>query len=189
MSYIKTFGMLQEHSNIRSEGMIVEESSMDKVEMLVEHSTIEIEEQDISNDDSNQQRVLIEFQEVINEDGTTMTQEILESEEVETENIPVHAETGIEVMEIDDSEQGMSVVMDTVIGKVETDMEVPQSTDSVPRIEITEANENEVESATEEDVKKIEPDTEAVSEDELPNEAAAKVRLGVLLGFARFSIN
>ncbi|XP_011145704.1 pre-mRNA-processing factor 39 [Harpegnathos saltator] len=161
-----------EHSNIRSEGMIVEDSSMDKVEMLVEHSGVEIEGQDISNDDSSQQRVLIDFQEVINDDGTTMTQEISESEEVDSENMPTHVATNIEVMEIDDSQQGMSVVADTIISKVETDMEVSQSGDSVPRIEITEAIENEAEDMTEEDAKKIEPDTEAVSEDELPNEAA-----------------
>lgn len=165
--------------------MIVEENSMDKVEMLVEHG-VEIEGQDISNDDSNQQRVLIDFQEVINEDGTTMTQEILESEEVDSESMPAHVATGVEIMEIDDSQQTMSLVADTVIGKIETDMEVSQSGDSVPRIEITEVNENEAEYAMEEDVKKIEPDTEAVSEDELPSEAAAKVRPHVLLSFARF---
>lgn len=180
--------MLQEHSNVKSESMIVEENSMDKVEMLVEHNIVEMEGQDISNDDSNQQHVLIEFQEVINEDGTTMTQEILESEEVDADNMPLHAATGIEVMEIDDSQQGMSV-MDRVIGKIETEMEVSQSGDSIPRIEITEANENEMESANEEDVKKIEPDTEAVSEDELPNEATAKVKFCILFRFAKFSKN
>lgn len=171
--------MLQEHSNIRSEGMMMEDSSMDKVEMLAERGDIEMEGQDTSNDDSNQQRVLIDFQEVINEDGSTITQEILEAEEVDSENISAHTVTGIEVMEIDDSEQGMSEVVDTMMGKVETDMEVSQGADCLPRIEITEVVDNEAE-CVEDDTKKIEPDTEAVSEDELPSEAAAKVRKMVL---------
>lgn len=161
------------HSNIRSEGMIMEESSMDK-EMLVEHEDIEMEGQDVSNDDSNQQRVLIDFQEVINEDGNTMTQEILEAEEVDSENMSTHTGTRIQVMEIDDSQQEMSE--DTIMGKVEEpDMEGSQG-DSLPRIEITEAAENETihEYINEDDVKKSEPDMEAVSEDELPTEAAAK---------------
>lgn len=147
---------------------MMEDSSMDK-EMLAEHEDIEMEEdQDVSNDDSNQQRVLIDFQEVINEDGTTMTQEILEAEEVDSEDINAHTGEGIQIMEIDDSRQEMSEV-DTVIGKVEEpDMEVSQS-DSLPRIEITEVTENE------DDTQKTEPDTEAVSEDELPSETAAKV--------------
>lgn len=153
---------------------------MDKMEVVVEHGGVVIEEQDISNDD-NQQPVLIDFQEVITEDGTTMTQEILTSEEVDAENTVVH--TAIEVMEIDDSQQEVSMVADTMVDKIEADMEVLQSGDSVPRIEITEANENEEiaenadeDTLIEEDTKKIEPDTEAVSEDELPSEAAAKVR-------------
>ncbi|KAL0116599.1 hypothetical protein PUN28_009913 [Cardiocondyla obscurior] len=162
------------HSAMRSEGMIIEDSSMDKVEMLAEHGDIEMEEQDVSNDDSNQQRVLIDFQQVINEeDGSTMTQEILEGED--SENISMH--TGrIQVMEIDDSQQEMSEeIADTMTGKVEEpDMEILQS-DSLPRIEITAAeNENAHEYINEDDAKKTEPDTEAVSEDELPTEAAAK---------------
>lgn len=136
--------------------------------MLAEREDIEMEDQDASNDDSNQQRVLIDFQEVINEDGTTMTQEILETEEVDSENINVHTAAGIQVIEMDDSRQEMSE-MDTVMGKVEEpDMDVSQS-DSLPRIEITEVTENE------DDTQKTEPDTEAVSEDELPSETAAKV--------------
>lgn len=136
--------------------------------MLAEREDIEMEDQDASNDDSNQQRVLIDFQEVINEDGTTMTQEILETEEVDSENINVHTAAGIQVIEMDDSQQEMSE-MDTVMGKVEEpDMDVSQS-DSLPRIEITEVTENE------DDTQKTEPDTEAVSEDELPSETAAKV--------------
>lgn len=156
--------------------MMMEDSSMDKVEMLAEREDIEMEGQDVSNDDSNQQRVLIDFQEVINEDGNTMTQEILEAEEVDSESMSAH--TGrIQVMEIDDSQQEMSEVVDTMMGKVEEpDMEMLQS-DSLPRIEIT-AAENEAihEYMNEDDVKKSEPDMEAVSEDELPTEAAAKVR-------------
>lgn len=155
---------------MRAEGVILEDSSMDKVEMLAEHSEIEMEGQDISND-SNQQRVLITFQDVI-DDSNTMTQQILETVEVDSENLTTHSGTGIQVMEIDDSQQEMSEVVDTVMKEVieEPDMEVSQ-TDSLPRIEVTEVAENE-----EEDVKKTEPDTEAVSEDELPNEAAAKVK-------------
>jgi len=176
---LKIIGLLQRHSNIRTEGMIMEDSSIDKVEMLAEmHEDIEMEDQDASNDDSNQQRVLIDFQEVIHEDGTTMTQEILEAEEVDSENINVHTGAGIQVMEIDDSRQEMSEVVDTVVmGKVEEpDMEVSQS-DPLPRIEITEVIENE------DDTQKTEPDTEAVSEDELPSETAAKVII-VFLHFA-----
>jgi len=157
--------------------MIIEDSSMDKVEMLTEREDIEMEDQEVSNDDSNQQRVLIDFQEVINEDGNTMTQEILETEEVvDSENMSVH--TGrIQIMEIEESQQEMSEDADTVMDRVEEpEMEVSQS-DFLPRIEIT-ATENEVihEYITEDDTKKIEPDTEAVSEDELPTEAATKVR-------------
>ncbi|XP_011688921.1 PREDICTED: pre-mRNA-processing factor 39 [Wasmannia auropunctata] len=170
------------HSNIRSEGIIMEDSSMDKVEMLAERGDIEMEDQDVSNDDSNQQRVLIDFQGVINEDGNTMTQEILEAEEedeeeeeVDSESMSAHTGTRIQVMEIEDSQQGMSEDADTVMGKVEEpDMEVSQS-DSLPRIEITAAENEEIhEYITEDDAKKIEPDTEAVSEDELPTEATAK---------------
>lgn len=167
--------------------MIMEESSMDK-EMLVEHEDIEMEGQDVSNDDSNQQRVLIDFQEVINEDGNTMTQEILEAEEVDSENMSTHTGTRIQVMEIDDSQQEMSE--DTIMGKVEEpDMEGSQG-DSLPRIEITEAAENETihEYINEDDVKKSEPDMEAVSEDELPTEAAAKVR-SVRITFPIYIIN
>lgn len=157
----------------------MEDSSMDKVEILAEREDIEMESQDVSNEDSNQQRVLIDFQEVINEDGSTMTQEVLEAEEVDSENMSTHTGTRIQVMEIEDSQQGMEteVVETVVIGKVEEpDMEVSQS-DSLPRIEITTV-ESEViqEYTTEDDSKKTEPDTEAVSEDELPTEAAAKVR-------------
>lgn len=153
----------------------MEDSSMDKEEMLAEREDIEMESQDVSNDDSNQQRVLMTFQEVINEDGSTITHEILEEEEVDTENMSAH--TGrIQVMEIEDSQQEM-LEGDTVMGKVEEpDMEESQG-DSLPRIEITAAeNEDMHEYINEEDAKKIEPDTEAVSEDELPSEAAAKVR-------------
>lgn len=157
----------------------MEDSSMDKVEMLAEHGEdIEMEGQDISNDDSNQQRVLIDFQEVINEDGSTMTQEILETEEIDdSENLSAHTGTRIQIMEIDDSQQEMSEDVDAVMGKVEEpDMEVLQS-DSLPRIEITAAESVTIhEYISEDDAKKIEPDTEAVSEDELPTEATAKVR-------------
>lgn len=140
---------------------------MDKVEMSG-HEDIEMEAQDTSNDDSNQQRVLIDFGEVI--DGGTMAQEILESEEVDSENISMHTGTETEVMEmIDDSQQDMSEVVAVVTDKIESDMH----DDSLPRIEITEVGED---SFNEDDTKKTEPDTEAVSEDELPNEAAAKVR-------------
>lgn len=158
--------------------------------MLVEErEDIEMEGQDVSNDDSNQQRVLIDFQEVINEDGSTMTQEILEAEEVDSESISTHTGARIQIMEIDDSQQEMSEVVDTVMGKVEEpDMEVLQS-DSLPRIEIT-AAENEAvhEYMNEDDTKKIEPDTEAVSEDELPTEAAAKVR-NIRFTFSIYIIN
>lgn len=154
----------------------MEDSSMDKVEMLAERGDIEMEGQDTSNDDSNQQRVLIDFQEVINEDGSTITEEILETEEVDSENITAHTGAGIEIMEIDDSQQGISEVVETVMSKVEIEMEVSQGADSLPRIEITEVADNEAECLNEDDAKKTEPDTEAVSEDELPSEAAAKVR-------------
>ncbi|XP_072745375.1 pre-mRNA-processing factor 39 isoform X1 [Anoplolepis gracilipes] len=157
------------HANIRSEGIIIEESSsMDKVEMLTED--IEMEGQDIGNNDSNQQRVLFDFQKVINEvkeaiNGNTMT--VLETEEVDSE-ISTDA-SRIQIMEVEDSKQEISEDVDTVMSKVEPDMEISQS-DSLPRIEITEAVEYDVD----DDVKKTEPDTEAVSEDELPNESTAK---------------
>lgn len=155
----------------------MEDNSMDKVEMLAEREDIEMEEQDV-NDDSIQRRVMIDFQEVINEDGSTMTQEILEAEEeVDSENMSTHTGARIQIMEIDDSQQEMSEVVDTVIGKVEEpDMEELQS-DSLPRIEITTAENEEIhEYINEDDAKKTEPDTEAVSEDELPTESTAKVR-------------
>lgn len=142
---------------------------MDKVEMLTEN--IEMEGQDISNNDSNQ-RVLFDFQKVINEvkdaiNGNTMT--ILETEEVDSE---ISTDTArIQVMEVEDSKQEISEDVDTVMSKVEPDMEMSQS-DSLPRIEITEA----VEDDADDDAKKTEPDMEAVSEDELPNEASAKVK-------------
>jgi len=143
---------------------------MDKVEMLTED--IEMESQDIGNNDSNQQRVLFDFQKVINEvkeaiNGNTMT--ILETEEVDSE---VSTDTArIQVMEVEDSKQEISEDVDTVMNKVEPDMEISQS-DSLPRIEITEA----IEDDADDDAKKTEPDMEAVSEDELPNESTAKVK-------------
>lgn len=144
---------------------------MDKVEMLTED--IEMEGQDIGNNDSNQQRVLFDFQKVINEvkeaiNGNTMT--ILETEEVDSE-VSTDTATRIQVMEVEDSKQEISEDVDTVMSKVEPDMEISQS-DSLPRIEITEA----IEDDADDDVKKTEPDMEAVSEDELPNEATAKVK-------------
>lgn len=143
---------------------------MDKVEMLTED--IEMESQDIGNNDSNQQRILFDFQKVINEvkeaiNGNTMT--ILETEEVDSE---VSTDTArIQVMEVEDSKQEISEDVDTVMNKVEPDMEISQS-DSLPRIEITEA----IEDDADDDAKKTEPDMEAVSEDELPNESTAKVK-------------
>lgn len=176
--------LTQGHSNIRSEGIIIEDSSMDKVEMLAED--IEMEDQDISNNDSNQQRVLLGFQKIINEvkeaiNGNTMT--ILETEEVDSE-ISTDTATRIQIMEVEDSKQEMSEVVDTVMSKIEPDMEVSQS-DSLPRIEITEAVEDDVD----DDVKKTEPDMEAVSEDELPNESTAKVRFILHLCFTDHIIN
>lgn len=145
---------------------------MDKVEMLTED--IEMESQDIGNNDSNQQRVLFDFQKAINEvkeaiNGNTMT--ILETEEVDSE---VFTDTArIQVMEVEDSKQEISEDVDTeqLMNKVEPDMEISQS-DSLPRIEITEA----IEDDADDDAKKTEPDMEAVSEDELPNESTAKVK-------------
>lgn len=144
---------------------------MDKVEMLSED--IEMEGQDIGNNDSNQQRVLFDFQKVINEvkeaiNGNTMT--ILETEEVDSE-ISTDTATRIQVIEVEDLKQEMSEVEDTVMSKIEPDIEISQS-DSLPRIEITEA----IEDDADDDAKKTEPDMEAVSEDELPNESTAKVR-------------
>lgn len=151
---------------------------MDKVEMLTED--IEMEGQDIGNNDLNQQHVLFDFQKVINEvkeaiNGNTMT--ILETEEVDSE-ISTDTATRIQVMEVEDSKQEISEDVDTVISKVEPDMEISQS-DSLPRIEITEA----VEDDADDDAKKTEPDMEAVSEDELPNESTTKVRFILHLHF------
>lgn len=150
-----------------------------EVEMLTEDIE-EMEGQDIGNNDLNQQHVLFDFQKVINEvkeaiNGNTMT--ILETEEVDSE-ISTDTATRIQVMEVEDSKQEISEDVDTVMSKVEPDMEISQS-DSLPRIEITEV----VEDDADEDAKKTEPDMEAVSEDELPNEATTKVKFILHLHF------
>lgn len=154
----------------------MEDSGSDKVEMLAED--IELEGQDTDND-SNQQRVLFDFQKVINEvkeaiNGNTMT--VLETEEVDSE-ISQDTAARIQIMEAEDSKQEMSEDAEEVMG-LEPDMETSQS-DSLPRIEITEAVENDAD----DDSKKTEPDMEAVSEDELPNESTAKVKFVLHLHF------
>lgn len=149
--------------------MIIEESSMDKVDMLNDQEQIDMEGQDTSNDETNQ-RVLIDFQEVITDDGEPMTQvtEILESEEIEPENV-LTEDAGIEVMEVDDSQQEVSEVVENV-----TEM-LPDRTEETEISEITEVMDADAECSPRSTIKKTEPDTEAVSEDELPTEAAAKV--------------
>lgn len=157
-----------DHSNaVVADHMIIEETSIDKVDMLSEREQIDMEGQDISNDDTNQ-RVLIDFQEVMNDDGETITQvtEILETEEIESETV-INEASGIEVMEVD-CQQETSESIETVTEKIVADTETTVMT------EIAETTEGDVESLPEITMKKTEPDTEAVSEDELPTEAAAK---------------
>lgn len=141
---------------------------MDKADTLSEREQMDMEGQDISNDDTNQ-RVLIDFQEVMNDDGETVTQvtEILETEEVENENV-INDGTEIEVMEVD-CQQETSQDIESATEKVVSDTEATVIT------EITEIT-DDMECIPENAMKKTEPDTEAVSEDELPTEAAAKVR-------------
>lgn len=163
-----------EHSNTVPDSIIIEESSIDKVEMLSERGQIEIEEQDTSNDDTNQ-RVLIDFQEVINEDGDTMTQvtEILETEEVESENPLANRNAAEEIMEVDETEQVVSESVEES-EKLEPEEATMIETIDQSAIEITEVSETDLGRLAENNIKKTEPDTEAVSEDELPTEAAAK---------------
>nr|XP_031833401.1 pre-mRNA-processing factor 39-like isoform X2 [Nomia melanderi] len=157
-----------DHSTVVSDHMIIEESSMDKVDMLNDQEQIDMEGQDTSNDETNQ-RVLIDFQEVITDDGEPITQvtEILESEEIEPENV-LTEDAGIEVMEVDDSQQEVSEVVENV-----TEM-LPDRTEETEISEITEVMDADAECSPRSTIKKTEPDTEAVSEDELPTEAAAK---------------
>ncbi|KAK9294681.1 hypothetical protein QLX08_010798 [Tetragonisca angustula] len=155
-----------DHSNTVSDCMIIEESSMDKVDMLNEREQMDMEGQDISNDETNQ-RVLIDFQEVMNDDGETITQvtEILETEEIESETV-INEGTGIEVMEVD-CHQETSEIIENITEKIVPDYDMTRMT------EMTETTEGDME-LPENAIKKTEPDTEAVSEDELPTEATAK---------------
>lgn len=148
--------------------MMIEEGSMDKVDMLSERDPMSMEGQDTNTSDTNQ-HVLIDFQEVINDDGETITQvtEILDTEEVETET-PVHESTGMEGMELDECQQEEPETIENVTEKIISD------TETVELAEVTEAD-ADMDCSSENVIKKIEPDTEAVSEDELPTEAAAKV--------------
>lgn len=133
--------------------------------MLHEHEQMDMEGQDISNDETNQ-RVLIDFQEVMNDDGETITQvtEILETEEIESETV-INESTGIEVVEVD-CQQETSESIENVTEKAMPEYDMT---------EITETAEDDMECLPENAIKKTEPDTEAVSEDELPTEAATKV--------------
>ncbi|KAK2575476.1 hypothetical protein KPH14_011205 [Odynerus spinipes] len=172
----ETTHLMQEHPATECDTIIIEESSMDKEDMLCETTQIEMEGQSMSNDEINNQRVLIDFEEVVTEDGDTMTQvaEILDTDGIVSENAIGNVETGIEVMEVDDSQQEISEVVENIIDKVEPGTE-EMETESIelPTIEITEMN-DETSFQIDNCIKKTEPDTEAVSEDELPNEAAAK---------------
>lgn len=156
-----------DHSTTVSDPMIIEESSMDKVDMLNEREQMDMEGQDISNDETNQ-RVLIDFQEVMNDDGETITQvtEILETEEIESETV-INESTGIEVVEVD-CQQETSESIENVIEKTVPDYDMTEM------MEISETTEADMECLSENAIKKTEPDTEAVSEDELPTEAATK---------------
>ncbi|XP_076166107.1 pre-mRNA processing factor 39 isoform X2 [Ptiloglossa arizonensis] len=156
------------HSDTVSDHIIIEESSMDKVDILSEREQVDIEGQETSNDETNQ-HVLIDFHEVINDDGETITQvtEILETEEIESETV-INDGTGIEVMEVDDCQQEASEVIESDTGKIVPDIEMTEI------MEMTEVTNADVECSPENTMKKTEPDTEAVSEDELPTEAAAK---------------
>ncbi|CAK9813254.1 Pre-mRNA-processing factor 39 [Anthophora quadrimaculata] len=156
-----------DHSNTISDSMIIEESSMDKVDMLSEREQMDMEGQDMSNDETSQ-RVLINFQEVMTEDGETITQvtEILETEEIESENV-INEGTNIEVMEVDcqhETSDSIENVTEKIVSHGET----------VGIAEMIETTEGDMECLPENAMKKTEPDTEAVSEDELPTEAAAK---------------
>lgn len=164
---MRLYFVFQDHSNTVSDCMIIEESSMDKVDMLNEREQMDMEGQDISNDETNQ-RVLIDFQEVMNDDGETITQvtEILETEEIESETV-INEGTGIEVMEVD-CQQETSEIIENITEKIVPDYDMTGMT------EMTETTEGDME-LPENTIKKTEPDTEAVSEDELPTEATAKV--------------
>ncbi|XP_015440277.1 PREDICTED: pre-mRNA-processing factor 39 isoform X1 [Dufourea novaeangliae] len=157
-----------DHSNVVSDHIIIEEASMDKVEILSEQEQIDMEGQDMSNDETNE-RVLIDFQEVITDDGEPITHvtEILETEEVESETILTEGTEGIEVMEVDDSQHEVSEVLETVIEKL-PDMETTEITEIAEEMDVSE------DCSPQSAIKKTEPDTEAVSEDELPTEATAK---------------
>lgn len=144
--------------------------------MLCETTQIEMEGQSISNDEISHQRMLIDFEEVVTEDGDTITQvtKILDTDGIHSDNVISHVDTGIEVMEVDDSQQEISEVVENIMDKVEPDAESLE-TDNIElsTVEITEGNESAFQ--IDNCIKKTEPDTEAVSEDELPTEAAAKV--------------
>ncbi|KAG7204054.1 hypothetical protein KM043_001911 [Ampulex compressa] len=170
---LETSTPIIEHSNVEADSIIIEESSMDKEDMLSNSARLCVEEQE-NNNETGHQRVLIDFQEVINDDDQTITQvtEILETDDVDSETVVADQGTGIEIMEMDDSQQETSEVIDNIMDKAETDIEMATDDIDRPHLEITEVTDVEVEATN--TIKKTEPDTEAVSEDELPSEAAAK---------------
>ncbi|XP_076656718.1 pre-mRNA processing factor 39 isoform X1 [Halictus rubicundus] len=158
-----------DQATVVSDHMIIEEGSMDKVDMLHDQEQIDMEGQDTSNDDTNQ-RVLIDFQEVITDDGEHITQvtEILESEEIESEHV-LTEDPGIEVMEVDDSEHEVPEVIENITETLPEQIETTEISEIAEVMETTSG-----ECSPQSTIKKTEPDTEAVSEDELPTEAAAK---------------
>ncbi|KAI4484640.1 hypothetical protein M0804_007206 [Polistes exclamans] len=167
--------LMKEHSGAECNTIIIEESSMDKEDMLCETTQIEMEGQSLSNDGMINQRVLIDFEEVVTEDGETITQvtKILDTDGVQSENVISHVDTGIEVMEVDDSQQEISEVVENIMDKVEPDTDAMETENiELSNLEISEMSESSFQ--IDNGIKKIEPDTEAVSEDELPNEASAK---------------
>ncbi|XP_015187611.1 PREDICTED: pre-mRNA-processing factor 39-like [Polistes dominula] len=167
--------LMKEHSGAECNTIIIEESSMDKEDMLCETTQIEMEGQSLSNDGMINQRVMIDFEEVVTEDGETITQvtKILDTDGVQAENVISHVDTGIEVMEVDDSQQEISEVVENIVDKVEPDTDAMETENiELSNLEISEMSESSFQ--IDNGIKKIEPDTEAVSEDELPNEASAK---------------
>ncbi|XP_015584819.1 pre-mRNA-processing factor 39 isoform X2 [Cephus cinctus] len=137
----------------RTEAVItLEENSMEKLDMIQRGKHIEYTMEVYADEEENIGHMT----------------EVLDTEEVESSN--TNTDLGMERMQVDEMEQEISHVGQT--SNVAEDGKQNEDDDAAAGVEIVEFDDSE--NSNGKIMKKTEPDTEAVSEDELPTEATAK---------------
>lgn len=157
----------QECQIIDADTIVLEENTLDRVDLNSGHAII-IEESSIDAS-TDGQSVMIDLEQVIQGQPHTVT-ELLEAENVDSQDVPVGE--GVEVMEVDGSE---AETPQSQMRTDQVDLEMLMTTTHADGEPPKKKKILGVTDTAEEATDKIEPDTEAVSEDELPTEAAAKV--------------